>query len=189
MNRIEIKANEVVVKRNNLLIVFGVFVLGIGIGVVPMLLDFPKPEITGEYELSEVFGFLFGCLWLLVISGNGIFCITAGFKRIVIDSDGVTCKGLFGVKKLSWSAVADYGVYWDGQTRPTSFHEYVLYFADAVLPVNRKLTKKKPGRNTVKTHFLSVRFSDEPEKILAFCRRYSSVTPFICDEDKALNRR
>lgn len=179
MNRVEVKVNEIIIKRNNILIGLGALVLGKGITAVPMLLDFPKPEITGEYELSEVFGFLFGCLWLLIVSGSGIFCITAGLKRIVIDSDGVMCKSLFGVKKLLWSAVADYGVYWDGHTRPTSYHEYVLYFSDQTLPVNRKSTKKKPGRNTVKTHFLSVRFSDEPEKILAFCRRYSPVPPFV----------
>ena len=183
MNRVEIKVNEIDIKRSNLLIALGVVVIGVGITAVPMLLEIPKPEITGEYELSEVFGFLFGFLWFFVISGNGIFCITAGFKRIVIDSDGVFCKGLFGTKRLLWSAITDYGVYWDGQTRPTGFHEYVLYFSDEALLVNRKSTKKKLGRNTVKTHFQSVRFADEPEKILAFCRRYAKCEPFVSDPD------
>lgn len=189
MNRVEIKANEIVIKRSNLLIVLGVVVIGVGITAVPMLLEIPKPEITGEYELPQVFGFLFGFLWFLVISGNGIFCITTGFKRIVIDSDGVISKGLFGTKRLLWSAITDYGVYWDGQIRPTWFHEYVLYFSDEALLVNRKSTKKKLGRKTVKTHFQSVRFADEPEKILALCRRFSSVAPFIRKGDKIFDRR
>lgn len=184
MNQVEIKANEVIIKRNNLLIVLGVFALGIGITAVPMLTNFPKPGITGEYELSEVFGFLFGCFWLLVISGNGIYSITAGFNRIVIDSDGVMCKGLFGVKKQTWQEISDYGMFLSG--RSMGHNEYILYFSRKVLPVNRKSTKKKLRGRAV---FAYVYSRDEDiDKILAFCRRYSSVPPFISGEDKALNK-
>lgn len=186
MNRIEIKANVVVVKRNNLLIGLGAVILGMGILGVWGMIDFLMlgPPDPGD-EFVHIFSILYIFSGEALILGMGIYSITAGFNRIVIDSDGVFCKGLFGEKKLTWQEIADYGVFLSG--RSMGYNEYILYFSREVLPVNRKSTKKKLRGRAV---FAYVHYRGEDiDRIVSFCRRYSSVTPFICDEEKALNRR
>ncbi|MGN1443952.1 MAG: hypothetical protein ACI4XE_08900, partial [Acutalibacteraceae bacterium] len=142
MNRIEIKANEVVVKRNHLLIVLGVFALGMGITAVLGLVDFLMlgPPEPGD-EFMQAFTLLYIFAGTVLFFGMGVYSITTGFNRIVIDSDGVFCKGLFGEKKLIWQEISDYGMFLSG--RSMGYSEYILYFSREVLPLNKKQTKKK----------------------------------------------
>lgn len=186
MNRVEVKANEIIIKRNNILIGLGVVVFGIAITGVWGMIDFLMlgPPDPGD-ELIEAFTLLYIFSGTLFLFGMGVYGIMAGFKQFVIDPDGVFCKGLFGEKKLTWQEISDYGMFLSG--RSMGYNEYIFYFSKEVLPVNRKSTRKKLRGRAV---YAYVYYRGENvDRIVPFCRRYSSVSPFICYEDKALNRR
>lgn len=185
MNRVEVKVNEIIIKRNNILIGLGAVVLGMGITGVWFMIDFLMlgPPDPGD-EFVYIFAILFSLLGTIMILGVSISGIIAGFNRIVIDPDGVFCKGLFGEKKLTWQEISDYGMFLSGKSM--GYNEYILYFSKEVLPVNRKSTKKKLRGRAV---FACVYYrGDDIDRIIPFCRRYSSVPPFIRKGRQSINR-
>lgn len=180
MNRVEVKANEIVVKRNKILICLGAVALVIGITAVWETIDFLMlgPPDPGD-EFIHIFTTLYLFSGTVLILGVSIFGIIAGFNRIVINPDGVFCKGLFGEKKLTWQEISDYGMFLN--ERSMGYNEHILYFSREVLPVNRKSTKKKLRGRAV---FACVYYRDDDiDRIVAFCRRYAKCEPFLSNTD------
>ncbi|MGN1195826.1 MAG: hypothetical protein ACI4SB_10105 [Acutalibacteraceae bacterium] len=186
MNQVEINTNSILVKPNRVFLARGIFSLFLGCLVLGLLLNGSEPIAPIEITFADKLGAKICYVFLLFFFGLGFFGIIAGSMRIVIDENGVCGKRLFSKRRLLWTEIQDYGIF-DSGDRDSYGKISILYFSAAELPLNKKRTKKKIRSRTV---YVYVQCSGaDADRIIAFCRRYSSVTPFVCDEDKAFNRR
>jgi len=149
-------------------IIIGILVTIVGIIVFIMIFSL-KPENI----LETVIPFIFA----VFLTGLEIFELNSGSKKIVIDSEGISCKSLFQRQYIQWTDVKDYGISYKGETRYRD-STYYFYFAESVKPTQSDVSKEIDV-HTMKI-FIFKKDRDRIEKeIIPFCRKYSEVSPFI----------
>lgn len=186
MKQVEARTDSFVLKPNIGLILRAVLDLFLGFVLLTVLVRF-EPETAGTYSAGDI-GEILTCLvcmvgfWVLGAvdtAKNGI--------TVVVDRNGVCRKGLFSRKSLSWAEILDYGCFYDRYIKSLS-GMYVVYFSSEKLNGDKTGKRKKIGGKAIRTYLSAPDACKAVDSLIPFFRRYSSVSPFICDEDKALNR-
>ena len=93
-------------KLNLFLLIIPIYMFVSGIQLILGLVPFEE-----DYTGFDVFGFIFACVWTIVV-GWMIFYLTFNIcKKTVLDSEGITVTFLSYKKELGWQEIKDYGVY------------------------------------------------------------------------------
>ena len=101
------------------------------------------------YLLFDVFGFLFACVWTIVVGWMTFYLTFNICKKTVLDSEGITVTFLSYKKELGWQEIKDYGLSYSGKAKADG-NVYDFYFAteEQVQKNNfRKHQKRKIWKN------------------------------------------
>ena len=130
-----------------------------------------------EYGTAELFGLAFMLVWTSVAIWMSLYSLTAFFKKLVIDENGISCKTPFQTKWYGWSEIRDFGLSYSGTTRGGG-SIFDLYFAKTEQQT-KKHDKKKLKRDVLKTFVTDADCHAILDTVIPFCERYTAVTPFI----------
>ena len=163
-------------KLNLFLLIFPIYMFVSGIQLILGLVPFEE-----DYTGFDVFGFIFACVWTIVV-GWMIFYLTFDIcKKTVLDSEGITVTFLSYKKELGWQEIKDYGVSYSGKAKADG-NVYDFYFATEEQVQKNNFRKKLKG-NMIKILVVGEDYYVVTEKVIPFCKSKSSVNPFI-GEDK-----
>lgn len=172
MFEIDESKNRIVIKENKMflvIVIFAAIMSVLGIRVIIGLLPFD--------DFSDVFGFIFLCIWTLTVLGMGIFSLITGSKQVIIDEAGVLSKTLVSENKYNWDEIKDYGLSYCGQSRGQG-NTYYLYFSKEQQPIKNECKKKLKGK-MIKTFVFESDYEEVVQKIIPFCISHTEVQPFI----------
>ena len=167
--------NQIIIKRDTTLVGFGIFALAMEIPVVPTLFDW-LPFEEGD-TFMDVFGLIFMCIWIGVVSCMAIACFSIAGKQTRIDRDGILCVTWFGKRSIKWSDVKDWGLSYCGQTKGKG-NTYHLYFSDHQCPVKNDCKKKLKGK-MIKTFVFGDDYFKAVRNVIPFCSENTEIAPFI----------
>ena len=171
-----IKSSEqLTIKGYRLFAFIGVFALFMGAQVLRLL--FLMEPFSGEFPLSDLPGFIFLCLWIVLVWTLGLSAIATSSKQIVIDSEGILCKTWFRKQYIKWPDVKDFGISYCGQTRGEG-NTYYLYFSKHECPVKNQCRKKLKGK-IIKTYVFEGHYTEVVNKVLPFCKDKTDIPPFV----------
>ena len=115
---------------------------------------------------------------LVCIMGFGIFSVMSNGKKLIIDGDGILCRGIFSKDMMKWAEVKDYGISYAGETRFRG-RTYYLYFSRNELTIDNEY-QKNIDRNTVKVFlFEGDEYNKAVTQIMPFCESHAKIQPFI----------
>ncbi|MDD6021165.1 MAG: hypothetical protein PUB94_00680 [Oscillospiraceae bacterium] len=167
--------NKIVLKRNNIFLAIGIatiFMAAMGIRLIFGLLPFEE-----GYTLSDVFGLIFVCVWILIVSGMGVFAFVTNSKKITINDEGIFCNTWFSKRNLEWTEIKDWGLSYCGQTRGEG-NTYYLYFSKEQYPIKNECRKKLKGK-MIKTFVIGSDYAEIVNEVIPFCASRTKVAPFI----------
>lgn len=129
-----------------------------------------------DSEPLDVAGVVIVSVWLCCVLAIGLVCFINALKVLTINSEGVLCRS---IKKefIAWADVKDWGLSYCGQTRFEG-NTYYLYFSKEVLG-RKNDERKRLKRATVKIIVLDSEFCEVLDGIVAPCRDYVQIPPFI----------
>lgn len=137
------------------------------------------------YEIGDVFGVIFLCVWTALAGAMGIIALVLGTKKIIINGDGVTSKTLLSSKILLWSEIKDYGLSYCGKSgRGWSVENtYYLYFSKKKQQEKNECKKRLKGK-MIKVTVIGGSYGEVINKVLPFCMERTAIEPFV-GADKA----
>ena len=94
----------------------------------------------------------------------------------MITEKGVCCNSIFKRTFLKWDDIEDWGLSYCGQTK--NENTYYLYFSKKYLKEKNDERKKVKGVKT-KIIVLESEYDKVVEKIVAYCKKYTGIEPFI----------
>lgn len=176
---IKVSNDKITFKCNEpfMLVLIGIplFMFLSGIRLVLGLIPFEE-----GYTGVDIFGFVFVCVWTILVGIMGFSLVYTFGKKTIIDSEGITTSFLFYKKELEWREIQDYGISYCGQTRNEG-NTYYLYFATEEQNIKNRFKKKLKG-NMIKITVVGENYYEVTKKVIPFCQRKTSVTPFIADD-------
>lgn len=178
MTQIRILKDKIIFECNKmmmLILIIPISMLGSGIQLVTGLVPFEE-----DYTGFDVFGFAFACVWTFVIGVMTFYLVFNFGKKTILDSEGITTTFLFYKKELEWREIQDYGVSYTGQTKGEG-NTYYLYFSNEEQKQKNRFRKKLKG-NIIKVIIVGEDYYEITKKVLPFCQRKTSVTPFVADD-------
>ena len=174
-----VKADDkITIKGNTIFLGIGIVAcIMAGAGIRMLFEILPLEE---SYTGADVFGLVFICAWILIVSTMGLFAFVTNSKSLTVDGQGVLCRSWFGRKFIKWSDVQDWGVSYCGQTRGEG-NTYYLYFSKQVCSVKNKCKKKLKGE-MIKTIVMGSDYPEVVEKVIPLCKTKTDVPPFIGED-------
>lgn len=137
-----------------------------------------------EHTSFDILGFLFACLWTLLVFVGGSYNVFDYGKTVIVDSDGVTLSFLSYKKHFEWCEIQDYGISYYGHAQGgmlSNCNAYQLYFSTEEQVVKNK-HKKKLKSNAIKIVIKGDDYYTITTKVIPFCQRQSSIVPFVAED-------
>ena len=129
----------------------------------------------------DIFGMAFLGLWLLVVLSGAIISFYRYSRRLIIDNSGVTYKSIFGKQQYNWAEIKDWGLVYDGRTQYGQ-NCYIVYFANE-RQKDKNADKKILSTSVLRAHILSEDYRYLTQIVIPFCRRMTTVVPFIPEDN------
>ena len=169
--------NKITTKRRLFFVIFGVVAAGMCASGVNQLIELIR--YAGEDRFSDLIGIPFMCIWCLIAAWMSLFGFRECSKQLTITSEGVTCSTFLSRRTWTWPEIIDWGVAYGGNDRGSTI--YYLYFSKQENSITKKGRKKLRGK-TFKCMMSDDDLGSAKEILVPFCRRYTSVAPFISEE-------
>jgi hypothetical protein len=165
----------IIFKRNIVYIVVGVF--AVFLAVVGSCFIFRLWSAEEQSSFMDYFGFAFICVWLVGLLAVGISFLASGSKQVTINDQGVLCHSLFGKTFIPWPEIADWGMSYCGQIKGEG-NTYEVYFSKHPCSIKNDCSKRLKGK-MIKTFVYKNEYQEAVDKIVPFCKKYTTVEPFI----------
>lgn len=169
------RQDRIIIKRNILLLVFGVVALHMADQGLDMLQLYHR---RGDSLLlfQTIYKITIVSVWTLFEFVMGVFCIRSGMVQLCLDEEGVHLCSLFREKELLWNQVQDWGIACDSARRIDSKICY-MYFSPHQLPV-RGEKGEKYTRQVIRVVVLQRDLEHFRQDVLPFCAAHINCAPF-----------
>ena len=165
-------------KRNPFFLVFSavaLFMTAVGIRTIWEFIP-PNGNLAGE----DIFGILFMCVWTAVTLTFLLVGLTNATKKVIIGTEGVTCKTIFSEKEYLWNEIEDWGLSYSGNTRGEG-NTYDFYFSKTPQRDKNECRKRLKGK-MIKVFVFESEYERVVQDVVPFCSGRTRVKPFVGED-------
>ncbi len=130
-----------------------------------------------SYTGGDVFGIVFMSVWTALVLSGFFIGLTNATKKVIINTEGVTCKTIFSKKEYLWSEIEDWGISYSGNTRGEG-NTYDFYFSKNPQSSKNECRKQLKGK-MIKIFVFESEYERVVEEVIPFCSSRTFIEPFI----------
>ena len=177
MRRIEFDAinNRYIFRGNVFFLAFSAVTLFMATSGIRMI--FGSLPLEDGYTGGDIFGIIFLSVWTALVLTGLFIGLTNATKKVIISTEGVTCKTLFSKREYLWSEIEDWGISYSGYTRGEG-NTYDFYFSKNQQRAKNECRKRLKGK-MIKTFVFESEYDRVAEDVIPFCSSRTFIQPFI----------
>ena len=177
MHKIEFDAinNRYIFKGNTFFLAFSVVALFMATSGFRLI--FGSLPLDDGYTGVDIFGIIFVSVWTALVLTGFFIGLTNATKKVIINTEGVTCKTLFSKKEYLWSEIEDWGISYCGKTRGEG-NTYDFYFSKNQQRTKNECRKLLKGK-MIKTLVFESEYELVVGDVIPFCSSKTFIQPFI----------